>query len=121
MLQPGACSPSRSVVSKNVMRGFSIKTLPFGKHKEQGSMLFSRRTISQIYNSSDIIIISYSISGTAAARCGSRKHGLFSTGNVPGRGPDKELLRRGNAGASHAAGGKPDGAQAGRRNRRAAV
>src|SRR6478752_5292893 len=129
MLQPGACSPSRSVVSKKVMLGFSIETILPGNGKRsllqrsliQRSMLVSRRAISQSYISSDIIIISYSISGTAAAEIRSGKHGLLSTGNVSRRGADKKLLRRGHAGASHTAGGEPDGAQAGRRDRRAAV
>src|ERR1051326_5226594 len=69
MLQPGACSPSRSVVSKKVMRGFSMG---LRLRVQQRTMLSSRKIISQSYNSSAIISISYSISGRGlAGRSGS--------------------------------------------------
>src|SRR5437773_4438319 len=95
--KPGACSPSRRVVSKTTTRSG-----PWAISQVVAAQLFR----SQSDNYYDMISDYYGPAGPQ---------------DLPRRGPRAQLLARGRQGAPHAAGGQPGGAPAGSRFGRGAV
>src|SRR5215468_3445906 len=103
MLQPGACSPSRRLVSKMRMCGLSLSMLfclaigiPSFRHIAPTDIHHAgmENKISQIYSSSVIIITIYCINGTFPRGKERGGDGFLSVGDVSRRRREWQFFRR---------------------------
>src|SRR5580704_12611641 len=133
MLQPGDCSPSRSVVSKTAMRTCSVTIIYFFPSIQNIECRYGRglngkgtHSRSKTYNYCVHIINSTIIS--IANECASyirhlrdRENGTVAAGSLPDGGPRTSFLARRRKASSYSVGRQPDDPQTGRRTGRIAI
>ena len=107
MLHPGACSPSRRVVSKNVIRERSIASLLVAINVQcsGAEIQLVKFIIVLLY-----INTSYAINNRSNLISGANRIGLFPTGNFSRCGAVRQFFQSRQGGASHPTRSKPGGA-----------